>query len=150
VALNISDSERERRRQRALAMHNEPHPDDPTRRRLGGAQPNSGPRRQKRATEVAAERIARKGNLMADAVISAMGNDQPMTIRLQGVRMAKEIEHDEVRLQLQEQHDDETKSNLDLVNIIVDGLAKAAGSGRLKDIVEAQLEEPIIEGTVIE
>jgi len=137
--VNISQEERERRRQRALAQHAKVHPDDPSRRLFGGPQPGSGPKRQKRATEVAAERIARQGNLMADAVIGAMRDTSP-SIRLQGVRLGMEIEHREAELRLKEDRSLDEMSNAELVQMIVDAAIQARRSGAL----------PIDDGNTVE
>ena len=136
--MTLSPEERERRRQRALAMHAQPHPDDPNRRRFGGAQPNSGPRRQKRASEVAAERIARHGNLVADVFISAMQPGKPDAIRMQAARSAVEIEHKERELQLKEDRELDGRSDSELIGMLVQGALKLAASGAVKmdDVID--------------
>src|SRR5579859_343146 len=110
-------------------MHSQSHPSDPTRRRFGGPQPNSGPKRQKRASEVAAERIARQGNLMADAIIDAMRPGKPDSIRLQGARQAMELEHREAELRRKEESELDGLTDSALVDMLVEMGSRMAASG---------------------
>ena len=139
----VSDEEKERRRARALKMHSEVHPDDPQRRRFGGRQPNSGAPRKMRATERAAERISREGDLIADAIIDALRNGTH-GIRLSAVKLAMDIEHREAELQLKEDRQFEEIETQQLLESLVDDLAVLRETGML------QLESgPVLEADVV-
>lgn len=82
---------REEQRQKALEMHSEPHPDDPTRRRFGGAQPNSGPPRIKRMHEVLAETAVEEAQAAARALKGMLRHKSPM-VQLAAIKQLLEIE----------------------------------------------------------
>lgn len=82
---------REEQRQKAIQMHSEPHPDDPTRRRFGGAQPNSGPPRVKRMHEVLAETAIEEAEQAAKVLKTQLRHKSPM-VQMQAIRLLLEIE----------------------------------------------------------
>lgn len=91
---------------------------------------------------MAAERIARHGNLMADAIISAMRNADDR-VRLQGVKTAMELEHREAALRMQEDKELESASNAELISALVEMSRRMVASGAVDRL-------PVIEGTAVE
>jgi hypothetical protein len=85
-------------------------------------------------TEVAAERLRQRGGLLADVIIDSMRQTENPGIRLQGARLAMELEHREAEVQLREDRSFEDKSNSELLEYLADTLARieATGAGHIR------------------
>src|SRR5882757_9052375 len=86
-----TDEKKEEQRQKALAMHETPHPDDPGRRMFGGRQPDAGRPRIKRMHEVIAEQAIRDGNLAARKLHDMLNHKSPM-VQLSAISKLLEVE----------------------------------------------------------
>ncbi len=126
--INISEEEREKRRQRAIELHAKKREDG--RPVFGGPQPGSGRPRKKRASEVVAERVAEEGDAIAAAIIENLADDKPATVRLQAAKTALDFEAQEEKRK-REEGDLRGKTNDELIDLIARGASELYQQGRL-------------------
>lgn len=86
--MELTDEEREARRQRALALHADG--------KFGGAQPGSGRPRKKRASEVVAESVAAEGQLIYDTLIEIVRSGTDSN-KMSAAKTLMEIEEKEAQ-----------------------------------------------------
>ena len=68
----ISSQRAEQLREQAARLHEQPHPEDPTRRRFGGPQPGSGRPKKPRPSELAAEAAHRHWDKLEEALLAGV------------------------------------------------------------------------------
>lgn len=146
--LNLSPEERERRRQRALELHQQVDPDT-GRRRFGGPQPGSGRPRTKRAAELVAEAAQQNANLIIRAFRDALQQESPIAVRVQAARQWLDVENREAELQLKEEHELAKLEESELRDRVAAALQRLAESGALAGSAPAGVEL-VVEGRATE
>jgi hypothetical protein len=132
--MNLSEEERERRRQRARELV--------AAGKIGGPRAGSGRPRKPRASEVLAERIRGEADEMFTALKRGLGKDVPQSVTNDTVRTMLMIEENERKIIEDEQRHLETMKRDDLIVALASKLAKLAGAGAI--------DLPVIEGRVVE
>jgi hypothetical protein len=80
--------------------HQKPHPEDPNRRRLGGPQPNSGRRVNKRLGEALLEEAQRRQKEVIDAAFAPLSEDNDDWVRHKAAMRLAEHEREERKMEI--------------------------------------------------
>lgn len=143
-------------RLRARYLHSIPHPDDPTRRCLGGAQPNSGAKKQKLGEALVEyaerEQTQKRVRDAFDAGLTA--RDDPALRVKTAVALARAVRDEDVlTMRREEIQRDVDKTPLDEVKrMLTEGLLRQIDRGDitptdLMGMFGVKVEQPAIPGT---
>jgi hypothetical protein len=139
--MELTDEEREKRRQRALALHEQG--------KFGGAQPGSGRPRKKRVAEVIAEKVADEAQTIYDRLMQVVreGTDSNA---ISASRQLIEIEEKEaIRLDREDDKIDSLHRD-QLLLLVATQMKELYDRGLIPDlpgVVDAEFEEVANEGT---
>lgn len=114
--LELSDEERQRRRELAKKMVEEG--------KIGGPRPGSGRPRKKRASEYVAEAARTHANKIVDAFLDSIHETAPAQIRLQAAKDWLLIEQKEAEIQLKEERQFDDMSEKELREMVAANLTK--------------------------
>lgn len=131
----ISEEERQRRSDRAKAMHKEIADPATGRRRLGGPQPSSGRPKKKRPTEIWNEKIEKHAEEVWTALYRAMRSNKEM-VSLQAVKQIVEITNKETDVMFKEERSIDSTSTEELIDLVSNRLARLAEAGKLPFDIE--------------
>lgn len=129
---NLSDEERERRRQQAIELNKKGT--------FGGVQ-GGGRKKHKRASQIVAEKAQEKAHLIVDALEDAISDESSPNVRLKAAKTWIEIEQKEAALQIQEEQHYEKLQEAELISLIVDKLERLQDLGIVPAIIESRGEE---------
>lgn len=149
MGYNLSDEERERRRQLARELHAQVDPDT-GRRRFGGSQPGSGRPRKVRAAELVAEEAQKEARNIAKVLKEAIEPNQPITVRVAAAKQWIEIENKEAELQLKEDRELRDLSHEELVARVSAMFITLQDSGQLDPELSSITGQEVVNGTVRE
>lgn len=134
--INISDEERLRRSERMRQLHAEG--------RAGAEFGKLGGRpRKKRASEVAAEKIAEQGEHIAQVLLDLIDDPDSPKVRLDAIKHAHAIEEQERKTKENEEVKYEQLKHSELLELVVGNFFELIKSGRInfEDIIEAEVIE---------
>lgn len=137
--MELSQEERERRRQVALDLHQRTREDGT--RVFGGPQPGSGRPRLKTATETVAEKVAEKGQVIFDALMDGLAKDKPQYVRNDSARTLLTIEQKHLENVREEERELEAMRRDELLDEVTELLVGLDRAGRLS--------LPVIEGRAL-
>jgi len=142
--LDITEEERERRRQNALELH--------AQGKLGGAEFGKlgGRPRKKRATEVAAEKIDAEGEKIATKLMELILESESEKISLDAIKHAHTITEQERKIEIEEEVRYEQLKHNDLLELVVGNLQRLADEGRIElhEVIDSQPVGEIVERTI--
>lgn len=144
----ITDEEREARRQRALALHKQVDPVT-GRRRFGGPQPGSGRPRKKRAAEMVAEAAQDEAKEITKVFKDLIDAKSPPAIRLAAAREWLAVENKEAELQLKEERSLAEMNHEELLDKVAGALAGLAENGHLDGPLGEMFGQAVQNGTVV-
>lgn len=136
--MNITEEERENRKQRALALTQQRREDGT--RVFGGPQPGSGRPRSKRTSEILAEKVQREAEEIWETLHDGLQKNVPQAVRNQTVEIMLRIEAQEEQARRAEESDLATLKRDELIALLVKKLVKIDTAGHI--------DLPIIEGRV--
>jgi hypothetical protein len=119
MSIQISDEERQRRRDKAKELV--------AAGRIGGPRPGSGRPRKKRASEVIAEKVERRANEVSGALFDGLKPHQPQTVRNDSARTLLAIEEKEHLLRREEERELRAASRDELVEGVFELFDRLAG-----------------------
>lgn len=132
----ISEEEREARRQRAIELH--------AQGKFGGAEFGrlGGRPRKPSITEQVAEKLREKSSEVAAAIIDGLDEDNAPTVRLQAARQALEVEALDDRRRASEEREFERLSDPALAKLVGEMLSGLKDAGAIDQLfVDAEAEE---------
>lgn len=133
--LQISDEERERRRERARQLHQEG--------KFGGDQGGRRPRNV-RASELIAQKAQEHSDKVVKVFLDAIDPKQPITVRLQAATKWLEAENKEAALQLKEEREAFAKKSPDeLLAGIVEMFDRLKGQGVDLPVIDVRAREAL-------
>lgn len=133
--LNITDEERQARSERMKRLHAEG--------RAGAEFGKLGGRpRVKRATEIAAEEVEKKGKQLFEALWDKVQSDSEK-ISLDAIKFAYELEERERKVHVEEEVRYEHLKQAELAELVITNLVELVGSGSidLGEIIDAEILE---------
>lgn len=141
VRRELSQGERERRRELARQLHEREvvDADGNKRRAFGGAQPGSGRPRKERALKRAADAAKDNAEDIIDALKSGISKESPIQVRVNSATRWLEIEAKEESLELEEEKMLEGLRRDQLIEMLAGKLGVLLEAGAL----------PIVEGTAL-
>lgn len=145
---DISDAERQRRREQALELHKQVDPLT-GRRKFGGPQPGSGRPKKKRITESLNEKIEGKSNEIFNTLERGMNSDDER-VALQAVKQMIEIATKEIEYQEREKRDFAEMSKDELIKLVMTNVSALANHGDIPILDFIDVEAIEVESNELE
>lgn len=135
---SFSEEERLARSERAKALH--------AQGKLGGAEFGKlgGRPRKKRASEIAAERIAEKGEALVQELLDLALNSESEKIRSENIKLALAIEEQERKATVEEEVRYDQLKHADLTELVIENLFGLLREGKI-DIGSFDIEGEVVE-----
>jgi hypothetical protein len=138
MGIQISDEERQRRRERANALVAEG--------KIGGPRPGSGRPRKKRASEIIAEQVEKRAQQISGALFDGLHKDQPQHIRHDAAAKLLAIEQKEHELTIEEERELRSASRAELIEGLFERLERLQRAGMGPGGAQGSSELGVIEG----
>lgn len=142
--MELSDEQREERRQRAIELHKRLGPDG---RPVFGGNQGGGRPRQPRIADMVMEKLRPQADAVAAAIIDSLQPGTPPHIRLQAARDAIALEAAEDKRQEREDEALERAKHAELIALTAAALAQLEGAGAINSLANMLTQGEVVEGS---